>query len=338
MKLTKYKNNPILSPIATNTWESLSVCNPGAWYEDGIFYLLYRAAGDDDDHVIHFGLATSEDGFNFTRYSNQPVFSPSSDGPDAGCVEDPRIVKFEDYYYITYAYRAFPPGKYWLNPSNEANKAPHIKYPKSINENLTQTGLAITKDFKHYKRLGRITKATVDDRDVILFPEKIKGKFAMLHRPKEWIGEEYGTQYPAIWISFSEDLMTWSNSQLLTKGEEEWERKIGGSTPPLKTDQGWLTLYHGVDDNGIYRTGALLLDLGDPTKILGRTKDYILEPEYDYEMKGLYNGVAFPTGNMIIGETLYVYYGGADQYCCVATAPIKELIEFILQNTKSITD
>ncbi|HEY0827343.1 MAG TPA: glycosidase, partial [Bacilli bacterium] len=160
------------------------------------------------------------------------------------------------------------------------------------------------------------------------------GKYVMLHRPKEWVGEAYGTEYPAIWISFSDDLMTWADSRLLAKGETEWERKIGGSTPPLKTDRGWLTLYHGVDDKGIYRTGALILDLDDPMKILARTKDFIMEPEYDYEMAGLYNGVAFPTGNVIIGDTLYVYYGGADKYCAVATTPLMEFVDFIFENNK----
>jgi predicted GH43/DUF377 family glycosyl hydrolase len=333
VKLTKFEGNPILSPHPDHCWENFSVCNPGAWVEDGTFYLLYRAAGDDEDHVIHFGLATSKDGFHFERYGERPVVSPSEDGPDAGCIEDPRIVKFGEDYYITYAYRPFPPGRYWLNPGNDADKPYADSEPsRFLRDNLTNSGVMITRDFLSYKRLGRITSPVLDDRDVILFPEKIGGQYVMLHRPKEWVGEQYGTNYPAIWISFSDDVMNWKDSRLLIKGEYEWERKIGGSTPPLRTKWGWLTLYHGVDDHGLYRTGAVMLDLEDPMKILGRTREAIMEPEFEYEMKGIYNGVAFPTGNVIVGDTLYVYYGGADQYCCVATANVEELVEYILNH------
>ncbi len=332
MKLEKYKNNPILSP-SKNQWENLTVCNPGAWYQDGKFYLLYRAAGDDHEHYIYFGLAVSEDGFNFERVSEKPVFMPSSNGADAGCVEDPRIVKFNNDFYVTYAYRPFPPGQYWKEDSST-----HWTYklgenaPVNLKKNITNTGLAITKDFKKFKRLGRITRSDLDDRDVILFPEKIADKYVILHRPKEWKGEKYGCDYPAIWIKYSDDLLVWEDkaSQLLIKGEESWERKVGGSTPPLKTDQGWLTLYHGVDDKGIYRTGVMLLELENPTKVIARAREYIMEPEFDYEIDGFYNGCVFPTGNVIAEDTLYVYYGGADKYCAVATCSVEELINFTL--------
>lgn len=109
MKLKRCADNPVLSPLKKNAWESLSVCNPGAWYEDGTFYLLYRAAGEDKEHIIRFGLAVSKDGFHFERVSDKPVLSPVIDSPDSGGIEDPRIVKFDDVFYITYAYRPFPP-------------------------------------------------------------------------------------------------------------------------------------------------------------------------------------------------------------------------------------
>ena len=86
MKLKKHKNNPILSPNEGNEWESLVTCNPGVVYDNGVYYMLYRAAGNDKEHVIRFGLATSTDGFNFKRMSSKPVFGPSLDGPDSGCV------------------------------------------------------------------------------------------------------------------------------------------------------------------------------------------------------------------------------------------------------------
>lgn len=335
MKFKKHPLNPILAPQPDSSWESLVTTNPGAWYQDGTFYLLYRAAGDDTEHYIHFGLATSSDGIHFERASQQPVFSPNPQGPDYGCVEDARIVRLGDDYYITYAYRPFPPGRYWENTNNQAGAYLNgfqfgDDAPLAIRQNLTASGLAMTRDFRSFRRLGRMTQADVDDRDVILFPEKINGQYAMLHRPMQWVGEDYGTDYPAIWIAFSDDLLTWGESQLLIKGgDTSWEKKVGGSTPPLKTDDGWLVLYHGVGEDKLYRVGALLLDLDDPTKILVRTSDYLMEPEHDYEFEGYYKGVVFPTGNVIVNDTLYVYYGGADKYCCLATASVGGLLEYL---------
>ncbi|TSE06476.1 MULTISPECIES: glycosidase [Aquimarina] len=331
-RLEKYINNPILKPNYTNDWESLVVCNPGVWYENGKFSMLYRAAGDDEEHYIRFGLAESTDGINFTRVSDQPVFSPSVDGPDMGGVEDPRIAKFGDDFYITYAYRPFPPGQYWKFEHDvillpESGEDTPLVYKK----NIANSGLAISKNLKKFKRLGRITSSHLDDRDVILFPEKINGRFAMLHRPKEWIGEKYGVDQPAIWIRFSDDLMVWEEESTLLFGGRTgtWEEKIGGSTPPLKTKDGWLIIYHGVENGGqgYYRAGAALLDLYDPTKVIGRLSDWIMEPEHDYELEGYYKGCVFPTGNVIIDDTLYVYYGGADKYIGLATCSVNELLK-----------
>jgi predicted GH43/DUF377 family glycosyl hydrolase len=331
MKLNKYINNPILEPEPSNEWESLCVCNPGAWYEDGKYYLLYRAAGGDREHYIHFGLAESEDGYQFRRVSEQPVFSPDKGSFDGGCVEDARIVKYDGIYYITYAFRPFPPGQYWKLGGDQVlqYEIPETA-PYCLKKNITNSGLLSSKDLKSFRRLGRITKSNLDDRDVILFPEKIDGKFVMLHRPKEWVGEKYGCKNPSIWISFSEDLIEWDSSELLLEGVYDWEEKIGGSAPPIKTEEGWLTLYHAVDKQGIYRVGVMLLDLYNPAKIIARAKDYIMEPEYDYEFDGLYKGCVFPTGNIVVGDTLYVYYGCADKYIGVATCKLEEITNYVL--------
>lgn len=336
MKLTKYAQNPILKPYEGNEWESLVVCNPGAWYEDGKFYLLYRAAGRDEEHKIYLGLAVSDDGFNFKRVSAKPVLSPGYDSPDGGCVEDPRIVKFDNKYYVTYAYRPYPPGQYWKMKYGEVKQYNFDENaPLNLKKNMTNSGLLVSDDLLSYRRLGRITRPELDNRDVILFPEKINGKYVLLHRPVEWVGEEYGCSNPSIWLSYSDDLLAWEDkdSELLITGREEWEIKIGGSAPPLRTDAGWLTLYHGVDEKGVYRVGALLLDINNPSKIIARTSDFIMEPENSYETNGIYNNCVFPTGNVIVGETLYVYYGGADKYCAVATCSVTELIDFILSSS-----
>jgi predicted GH43/DUF377 family glycosyl hydrolase len=145
----------------------------------------------------------------------------------------------------------------------------------------------------------------------------------------EWCGEKYGTDYPAIWIAFSDDLLGWKELKLLAKGRYSWEKKIGGSTPPLKTKHGWLMLYHAVGEDDFYRIGAMLLDLDNPTKILHRSKDCLLEPQETYEIEGFYNGVVFPCGNVIIDDTLFVYYGGADKYVCLAICKLDELLDYL---------
>jgi predicted GH43/DUF377 family glycosyl hydrolase len=336
MKLSKFSGNPILSANPSNSWESLVVCNPAAWYENGLFYLLYRAAGNDKEHYIHIGLATSKDGFEFERVQDEPVLSPTIGSFDGGSVEDPRVVKFGDEFYMTYAFRPYPPGQYWKYEYDGVKAPKHNKYtPKCLKENVGNTALAVSKDLIHFKKVGRLTEPSLDDRDVILFPEKINGKFYMLHRPKDYVGNDHGTEFPSIWIKSSDDLMSWNvPSTLLLKGEQWWEVKVGGNTPPIRTSEGWLMLYHGVDDKNTYRVGACLLDLEDPTKILYRTKDFIMEPETEYEKDGLYKwGVVFPTGNVLVNDTLYVYYGASDQWCCVATANIFELVQFIKDNT-----
>jgi len=332
-RLKRYVGNPVLSP-SLNNWENFSVCNPGVWCEDGKFLMLYRAAGDDASHRIHLGLAESNDGLHFTRVSDLPVVSPQDGNSDGGCVEDPRIVKFGDYYYVTYAYRPLPPGRYWENPESLAFMPDGpMDAPLAFRKNLTHTGLLMSKDLRTFQRLGRITHPMDDNRDVILFPDKIGGKYALLHRSKTLIGEKFGCAHPSIWISFSDDLLSWDNGRLLLKGEFPWTEKVGGATPPILTNEGWVMLYHGVK-NGVYRVGAALLDTEDPAKILSLIPYPILEPEEEYELNGLYGDCVFPTGNVVQDGQLYVYYGAADTYCCLATCEMAELLVCLKQYRK----
>jgi predicted GH43/DUF377 family glycosyl hydrolase len=332
MKLKRYDGNPVLSPIDGSAWEGMVTANPGAWYDenDRKVHLLYRAASDDDLHQVCLGYAISDDGYTFKRMSDKPAVRPS-DGFDEGCVEDPRIVKYGDWYFITYASRPYPARRYWEQTPHAAWTPPYATadWPVSLRDNLSSTGLLVTQDFKCFKRAGRITGTTIDDRDVILFPEKIHGKFVMLHRPMSWTGPEYGTEKPAMWISFADDLMDWKESRLLAKAEYDWERKIGGSTPPIKTAAGWLVLYHAVGSDLHYRVGAMLLDLLDPSIVTHRSPDWLMQPETDYELNGLYQGCIFPCGNVVINETLFVYYGGADRHVGVATCSLPELIDYL---------
>ena len=331
MQLTRYEENPIISPNPEHPWESLVTTNPGAWYDEGTgkVLMLYRAAGDDAEHVVRLALATSDDGYHFQR-SEEPVFSPSQDGFDAGCVEDPRIVKMGDYFLVTYATRPFPPGEYWLH-GGARYQSPTLpaNLPQYLRNNATSTGLMLTRDFQSFIRVGRLTDPMVDDRDVILFPEKINGHFYLLHRPMEWVGNGFGTQYPSIWISRRTDLLKCSESRLLAIGKYDWETKIGGSTPPIRTDHGWLVIYHAVGPDKKYRLGAMLLDLDEPTRVLHRSPNWILQPEEEYELNGYYTGCVFPCGNVVIDGTLFVYYGGADRVVALATCSMEDLLNHL---------
>ncbi len=332
----KYKNNPILSPNPKNEWEDFCVLNPGVIYDgkNERFVMLYRAAGDTREHRIRLGLATSTDGIHFKRESDEPAFDVDINDADGGCIEDPRIVDIGGRFYITYASRPFYPGRYWLTYEEyvKENGEPIIEpetAPLFIRKNHTTTYLAYTDDFKTYKRLGRITDLRYDDRDVVIFPEKINGKFVRLSRTKFPDGHKNGGINPSIWISYSDDLMEWDGEKLLLTGNEWWENaKVGAGCPPFKTEFGWVLIYHGVNDkDSVYRVGYLVLDLENPEKILYKTKDFVMEPEYEYETSGIYNGCVFPTGVVVKDGTVFIYYGCADKYISLATVNLNELLE-----------
>lgn len=334
MKFEKYSGNPILSPERKNQWENFCVLNPAVCFDEKTqkFVMLYRAGGDDVKHKIRLGLATSDDGIHFVRQSDKPAFDAEDYEPDGGCIEDPRMVCMDGRYFITYAARAFAPGRYWL-PDKQFKaergtwlvKQPDCS-PQFIQINHTVTYLAYTDDFVTYKKLGRITDSRLDDRDVVLFPRKINGKFYMISRPV--LGEDR-----SMWISASDDLMEWTSRQKLYSGTEEWEsNRLGAGCPPIETDDGWLLIYHGVNQaDKNYRVGMLMLDKDDPTKVIARTKQFVMEPQYDYEKSGLYAGCVFPTGVVIKDGLMYVYYGCADKYVAVATAPLADVLDHMRQ-------
>jgi predicted GH43/DUF377 family glycosyl hydrolase len=331
MKLTRYDGNPILEPHSDHPWEALAVFNPAAWYDaaSGRVLLLYRAAESHPEYKCCFGLAASDDGYAFRRVGDGPVLSPSGDGFDGATIQDPRMVKIGAWYYVTYAARPFPFGQFWKPP--EARYRPPAwpeAFPRAVRTNATSTGLALTRDFRTWIRAGRITDPLLDDRDAVLFPEKVGGKYVLLHRPLEWVGPSYGTDQPAIWISTADDLLGFRDSTLLARPEQEWEAgKMGANTPPVRTDEGWLVLYHAVGADRFYRLGAMLLDLDDPRRIRCRTRDWIFQPEADYEIEGYYRGCVFPCGKVVIGETLLVYYGAADRVIGLATCRLADLLE-----------
>lgn len=328
--LQRYEKNPILIPNEANWWESKAVFNCAILHYENKFHMLYRAIGEYERYISRIGYASSTDGYSFAR-SNHIALEPMQDYEKYG-IEDPRMVEIDNQVYITYVILS--------------------AYVTDGAVVEASTALATTTDFLKYTRLRVITSKGSNNKDVVLFPEKMSqqessvlssstssnnadgaGKYFFLHRPSSWIGSTYGVDKPSIWLGEGNALTNFEKHTLLLKPEEDWEElKVGAGPPPIKTRAGWLVIYHGVSREKVYSAGAALLDLHDPSKIIGRTKTPILEPKEPYEKLGDVNNVVFPTGACIVdNDKLFVYYGAADKVCCLATADLNYLLDHILK-------
>jgi len=334
--LRRFGGNPVLEPVP-GAWDCVSVFNPGAILKDGRVHMLYRAVSDLGRYVSRFGLAISEDGYSFERASDRPVFEPQQDY-EVGGVEDARITRDADGFLVTYAAVSREPGPAYAEMDffRLSRDDPYCPRPGIPPLGPSYTGLLRSADLADFRQEGLITPPGIDDRDGVLFPEKIDGRYVMLHRPSTWVGAEYGTDTPAIWLAYSGDLEEWDYGErgehLLMRSEQPWEEaKLGAGAPPVRTDAGWLLIYHGVDHRYVYRVGAALLDLHDVTKVIARTEEFLLEPEEEFERVGVIPNVVFPTAAVWeAGRELLVYYGAADRVCGLATADMEELLGHLL--------
>jgi beta-1,2-mannobiose phosphorylase / 1,2-beta-oligomannan phosphorylase len=318
--LDRYKKNPVLVPNDQVWWESQAVFNCGVLFDGDKIHMLYRAVGEYEKYVSRIGYASSIDGYYFNR-NKETALAPDEEYEKYG-IEDPRVVEIDHQTYVSYVIL-----------SNYVSQGP-----------IASTALATTTDFISYKRLGIITSKGSDNKDVVLFPRNMSRQtsnttdsniitYLFLHRPSTWIGSKYGVDRPSIWLGEGNSLTKFEKHTLLIKPEQRWEMlKVGAGPPPIKTRRGWLLIYHGVDSDHVYRAGAALLDLSDPSKVLGRTRQPILEPKEPYEKHGDVNNVVFPTGTCIMDGKLFVYYGAADKVCCVATADLENLVDHVLKN------
>ena len=332
LKITRCKENPIVVP-GKYDWRRVTVFNPAVILENDKFYLYERTGGNLRPFKCFIGLMESDDGIHFTHVKDEPVISPDMLGFPYGSVQDPRIAKLDGKYYITYALRPCAMG---YNPTGlgvpESTKHDYPDGWGKPEHYLTRSGIAVSEDLINFRQLCYTTPLDIDDRDNILFPEKIGGRYVLLRRPEQYIGERYGTDRASIWIAYSDDLINWTDPKLIAVPEADWEyKKIGGSAPPVKTDKGWLMLYHGVDRDNIYRVGAMLLDLENPERVIARTRNFIMEPEEYYEKFGLFiPNVVFPTANVVKDGLLYIYYGCCDTSIGLATVPVDELLKHVM--------
>ena len=303
--LHRFEGNPVISledvPFRCNAVFNGAVVKKGDEY-----YHLLRVEGQQGYSV--FALARSKDGLHFT-VEDKPVMIPARKDPFAKYetrgIEDPRITELEGIYYVMYT--------------------AYSKYG-------TRIVLAKTEDFYHYERIALVSGP--GNKDGILFPEKINSEYVRLDRP---IGKGVGS----MWVSYSKNLVDWGKSQLqMTPRPGLWDSfRIGASVPPIKTEHGWLEIYHGVKKTVaglIYRIGTVLTDLEQPHKVIARCSEPILSPREDYERIGDVGNVTFACGAVVenSGE-IKVYYGAADTCVCVATTNFNELVEATLAGERS---
>ncbi|HUC01864.1 MAG TPA: hypothetical protein VMA75_03085 [Candidatus Paceibacterota bacterium] len=316
--LSRHEGNPIIEPREGNYWEMKATFNPGAIYADHRVHLLYRAIGGDDTSVL--GYASSGDGLSFADRPFEPAYTPSSTkatvpkeeqvplepayfsggGWNGGC-EDPRLTLIEGRVYLTYT--AFDG---W----------------GSIRIALSSIGLEdfLNKNWK-WKKPALISPPGEIHKNWVIFPEKINGKFAILHSISPKILVDYFDSLDG----FDDEAMVVKSSYNRVSNTGAWDTWIrGAGPPPLKTKDGWLLFYHAMDmnDPDRYKLGVMLLDLNDPTKVRYRSQVPILEPDLPYENSGFKSGVVYSCGAVIMDGKLFVYYGGADAVTCVAMADL----------------
>jgi predicted GH43/DUF377 family glycosyl hydrolase len=298
--IQRWEGNPLITiddiPFPCNT-----VFNAACAKYNGQYILLLRV--EDLTGRSVFALARSNDGYKF-ELEPEPVMAPCK---GQGCfdeyerkgIEDPRITEIDGIFYIMYT---------------------------AVSPYGAMLALAKTTDFENFERIALISEP--ENKDGALFPEKINGKYVRFDRP-------VAGGIANIWISYSDDLITWGNSRcVMTVRDDHWDCwRIGASSQPIKIEGGWLLIYHGVkaaSSGPIYRLGAAVLAYDNPSKVLCRSAIPILSPREYYERVGDVNNVVFSCGAILEedGQELKIYYGASDTSICLGTAKVNELMQF----------
>jgi predicted GH43/DUF377 family glycosyl hydrolase len=308
LKLQRAQGNPIIQPVKEHTWESKATFNPAAIYLGGKVHIIYRAMSEDNTSI--FGYATSEDGVHIDYRSPKPIYIPREEfeqklvpGGNSGC-EDPRLTKIGPKLYMFYT-----------------------AYNSREHPRVAVTSISVTNFLSQkwdWSRPVVITPPEIDNKDAFLFPQEVDGNYICVHRFGNGIDYDFSSN-----LNFKGNV--WLDEHRWIEPRRGWwdGEKVGAVGPPVKTREGWVMLYHGVSDDTVYRVGAVLLDLKNPTKVLARLVYPILEPEAPYEVEGQVSRVVFPCGNVILGDTFYVYYGGGDSVVGVATVNLRELVTIL---------
>jgi len=293
----RYKNNPIITAAAVKRANSIhnSAVVP---FNDG-YAGVFRVDEQDFRFTLHAGR--SKDGIQWKIEDEEIKMKCSNpDIPESKRNYDPRITMLDGIYYITWCV--------------DSSQGPCI-------------GLAKTRDFENFERMDNPFPPA--NRNCVIFPRKINGKYAVLHRPSD----RGHTPFGDIFYSASPDLVHWGTHRFVFGPLRGWQStKVGPGPAPIEMEDGWLLIYHGVwtSCNGyLYYAGGAILDKEKPWKVLYRTRDYLLAPTEIYERVGDVPNVVFPSSAVLIGKTLRLYYGCADTCISVAEADIDEIAGFI---------
>jgi len=338
--MLKVKKEGIILRKTELSFENEGVLNPAVIKENGKIHLFYRAVAKGNFSSI--GYCVLSDPTMVEERSESPVIVPESDEDKHG-IEDPRIVKIEDVFYLTYTsydginalgtLSVSKDLKFWENKGIIVPKIPYEKFKL-----LSEAEGLIPEKYKRYNQF-QISHTDSDpiflwDKNLIFFPRKINGRFYFIHRIRPDIQIVSTENIEDLTIEFWEDYFFHFNNHILLSAKYDHESSyIGGGCPPIETEYGWLMIYHGVHDtvNGyVYSACAALLDLENPEKEISRLPYPLFKPEEEWELEGEVSNVCFPTGAVVEKDRLYIYYGAADERIAVASLSIDKLLKELM--------
>lgn len=251
--------------------------------------------------LSYLRLVFSDDGVHFYEDSKYPPVFGSGFYESFG-IEDCRVATMDDGYCLTFT---------------------------EVSPVAVGVGMMRTRDFRHFTHEGMIFPP--HNKDCALFEEKIDGRYYALHRPSS---PELGGNY--MWIAESPDRIHWGRHKCVATTRKGFfdSARLGAGASPIRTDEGWLEIYHGADSSNRYCLGAMLLDLKDPSKVLARSSEPIMEPVAPYEQTGFFGNVVFTNGQIVDGDTVHIYYGASDEVICKADFSIKEILAMLKDGRK----
>ena len=343
--MIQVKKEGILLKKTTLGFENEGVLNPAVIREGNCIHLFYRAVSKGNYSSI--GHCKLKGPFTIEERSDLPVLHPQFDYESHG-MEDPRITKIDDLFYLSYtaydgvnALGALATSKDLLQWDKLGLIVPQVSYDEF--SRLSECRCAIHTKYFRYNEQGRGLQKTgkkilIWDKDVMFFPRKINGKLYFLHRIKPDIQivavNNLQELNPEFWQNY---FLNFLDSIVLAPKYEHEVSYIGGGCPPIETEHGWLLIYHAVYDTidgYVYSACAALLDLENPQKEIARLPYPLFKPEQDWELKGDVNNVCFPTGTALFDDTLYIYYGAADEQIAYATVSMAALMKELVLHSK----
>lgn len=340
--MIEIKKEGILLTRTNLEFENEGVLNPAVIREGDNIHLFYRAVQKGNHSTI--GYCRLDGPLTIAERWDKPFMVPEFDYESQG-VEDPRIVKIDDLYYMTYtaydgtnARGALATSKDLMHFEKQGIIVTSMTYAQfvalvekagKVNENY------YTNRNFYYMESDPEQKMILWDKNVVFFPRKIRGKFVFLHRVRPGIQLASVNSLKELTKEFWEDYFQNLQDHIVMDPVFEHELSyIGSGCPPIETEHGWLLIYHGVQDSDkgpVYSAcAAALLDLDDPRKEIARLPYVLFKPEYKWELKGEVNNVVFPTGTALFGDTLFIYYGAADSDIAVASLSLSALLAELL--------